>query len=96
MADKRRSTTGRLPPVETEEFYMEIDEDIHAVSGVVEHKDFGDLFEQHNHYAHDHGFESDASYNPAYFSLSSNSNSDIDNIIPQFKFEEPEFSDSDE
>jgi hypothetical protein len=72
----------------------EIDEDVRAASNPVEEEDFGDLFEQHNHYPHDNGFDSDASHSHAHFSLSSNSDSDIDRIMPQF--EEPDFSDSDE
>jgi hypothetical protein len=73
---------------------MEVDPQDPPISNAIEKEDFEDLFEQHNHYPDDRGFESDDSYHPSEFSLNSNSDSDIDRILPQF--EEPEFSDSDD
>ena len=72
---------------------MGVDDNV-SISNPIENDDFGDLFEQHNHYPDDHGFQSDGSYHPANFSISSDSDSDIDRVMPQF--EDPTFSDSDE
>jgi hypothetical protein len=73
---------------------MEVDPQDPPVSNTIKIEDFEDLFEQYNHYPEDHSFESDGPYNSCNFSLSSNSDSDIDRILPQF--EEHDISDSDE
>ena len=95
-ADTRRSAANA--PV-----HGEVDEgnslegngkDAQPASNRIEVQDFGDLFEEHNHnYPRNHGFESDGSSHPADFLSSSNSDADIDRIIPQY--EEPEFLESD-
>jgi hypothetical protein len=88
-ADAKRPIEN--PLADGDEGGIEIDEDA-TVTNPVQEEDFEDLFEQHNCHPHDHGHEH-APYDPADFSLGSDSDSDIDHI-PQF--EEPEFSGSDE
>jgi hypothetical protein len=64
-----------------------------SISNPIKKDDFGGLFKQHNHYPDNHGFQSNGSYHPANFSISSDSDSDIDCVMPQF--EDPTFLDSD-
>jgi hypothetical protein len=84
---------GLQIPGQADKRSMGADGDV-SVSNPIKKDDFGDLFEEHNHYLDNHGFQSNGSYHPADFSISSDSDSDIDCVMPQF--EEPRFSDSDE